>query len=243
MAFILNIDTATPVCSVALAEDDRILSLRESSEEKSHAENLMLFIEDILREQHLSVRELDAIAIGKGPGSYTGLRIGVATAKGLSYGAKIPLLAVSTLETMVHFALQKIKREGCKAVPLDENTLLCPMIDARRMEVYMAVFDHKGNRKQQDAAVVIDTQTFSLIPPSQRLAYFGSGAAKCRGLMQSKNLVFIDGIVPSAAAMASKSLHLYRNHQHENVAYFEPYYLKDFITTTARKNILVRPTK
>ena len=109
MAFILNIDTATPVCSVALAEDDRIISLRESSTEKSHAENLILFIEEILKEQQIAARELSAVAIGKGPGSYTGLRIGVATVKGLCYGANIPLLAVSTLETMVQFALQKIK--------------------------------------------------------------------------------------------------------------------------------------
>jgi len=129
MAFILNIETATPVCSVALAEDDRIITLRESSEEKSHAENLVVFIEDILKAQHLSVHELNAIAIGKGPGSYTGLRIGVATAKGLAYGAKIPLLAVSTLETLVQCALQTIKNDNL-AVSLDENTLLCPMIDA-----------------------------------------------------------------------------------------------------------------
>src|SRR4030042_5611224 len=111
MALILNIETATPVCSVALAENGRIIVLRESSEEKSHAGNLAGFIEEILKEQHMSVRELSAIAVGKGPGSYTGLRIGVATAKGLSYGAKIPLIAASTLETMVAFVLRRINAE------------------------------------------------------------------------------------------------------------------------------------
>ena len=111
MAFILNIETSTPVCSVALAENDKILALRESSEEKSHAGNLAVFIEEILNEKKISVKDLDAIAIGKGPGSYTGLRIGVATAKGLAYGAKIPLIAVSTLETMVRFALQRIEKD------------------------------------------------------------------------------------------------------------------------------------
>ncbi|MBP1670337.1 MAG: tsaB [Bacteroidetes bacterium] len=242
MAFILNIETATPVCSVALAEDDRIIAIQESSEEKSHAEKLMVFIEEMLTEQHLSVRELNAIAIGKGPGSYTGLRIGVATAKGLSYGAKIPLLAVSTLETMVQCALQKIKKEH-PAVLLDENTILCPMIDARRMEVYMALFDHEGNRKQQDKAVVIDVHTFSMISPAQNLVYFGSGAAKCRELISWKNSRFMDGIYPSAGAMVSKSFRLYRDNIYENTAYFEPYYLKDFIATTARKNILIRSTK
>jgi tRNA threonylcarbamoyladenosine biosynthesis protein TsaB len=242
MALILNIETATPVCSVALAEDDRIITLRESSEEKSHAENLVVFIEEILKEQHLSVHKLNAIAIGKGPGSYTGLRIGVATAKGLAYGAKIPLLAVSTLETLVQCALQTIKKDNL-AVSLDENTLLCPMIDARRMEVYMALFDHAGNRKQNDAAVIVDTHTFSMIPSTQNLVYFGSGAAKCRELIQFKNASFIDDIYPSANAMASKAFQLYRDNIHENIAYFEPYYLKDFIATTARKNILFRPTK
>ncbi len=242
MAFILNIETATPVCSVALAEDDRIIALLESSEEKSHAEKLVVFIEEMLSEQHLSVRELNAIAIGKGPGSYTGLRIGVATAKGLSYGAKIPLLAVSTLETMVQSALQKIKKED-PAVMLDENAILCPMIDARRMEVYMALFDHKGNRKQKDTAVVIDAHTFSMISPDQNLVYFGSGAAKCRELISRKNSHFIDGIFPSAGAMVSRSLQLYRDNIHENMAYFEPYYLKDFIATTPRKNLLIRSTK
>lgn len=242
MAFILNIDTATPVCSVALAEDDRIISLRESSTEKSHAENLILFIEEILKEQQIAARELSAVAIGKGPGSYTGLRIGVATVKGLCYGANIPLLAVSTIETMVQFALQKIKKENGRIL-LDEKTLLCPMIDARRMEVFMALFDHEGKRLQQDEAKVIGPQTFSMIPAAQRLVYFGSGAAKCRELLLAKSFSFVDGIIPSAVAMASKSFQLYRDNSHEDTAYFEPFYLKDFITTTARKNILSRPTK
>lgn len=242
MALILNIETATPVCSVALAEDDHVLCLRESSAEKSHAENLIVFIEEILNEKKLAISDLDAVAVGKGPGSYTGLRIGVSTAKGLAYGAKIPLLAVSTLETMGKHALITLDKDN-PPVHLDENILLCPMIDARRMEVYMAMFDHKGNRIQQDAAVVIDSDSFSMVSSSQTLIYFGSGAAKCREYIEAENMRFLDGIYPSSIAMTLRSFQLFRDKIFEDIAYFEPYYLKDFITTTARKNLLHRPTK
>ncbi|MBN2273756.1 MAG: tRNA (adenosine(37)-N6)-threonylcarbamoyltransferase complex dimerization subunit type 1 TsaB [Bacteroidales bacterium] len=242
MALILNIETATPVCSVSLAENDHVISLRESSAEKSHAENLIVFIDEILNEQQLTVSGLDAIAVGKGPGSYTGLRIGVSTAKGLAYGAKIPLLAVSTLETMVEHALMTIDRDNLP-LPLDENTLLCPMIDARRMEVYMALFDHKGNRIQQDAAMIVDPDAFAMVSQSQTLVSFGSGAAKCQKLIKAENKRFLDGIYPSALAMSSRSYQLFRNNSFEDIAYFEPYYLKDFMTTTPRKNLLQHPTK
>lgn len=242
MAIILNIETSTPVCSVALAENNTILATRESSVEKSHAGNLAVFIEEILNEKKISVKDLDAIAIGKGPGSYTGLRIGVATAKGLAYGAKKPLIAVSTLETMVRFALYRIEKDNLP-VTCNENTILCPMVDARRMEVYMALFDATGKRIEIDKAVVIHSDTFASVPASQSIVFFGSGALKCRDLLARKNTSWIDGIYPSAAAMAVKSYQLFQKGRYEDIAYFEPYYLKDFVTTTSRKNPLLQSLK
>jgi tRNA threonylcarbamoyladenosine biosynthesis protein TsaB len=242
MALILNIETSTPVCSVALAENDNILALRESSEEKSHAGNLAVFIAEILNEKKISVKDLDAVAIGKGPGSYTGLRIGVATAKGLAYGTKMPLVAVSTLETLVRFALQRIENDKLPFA-FNANTILCPMVDARRMEVYMAQFNSSGNRLENETAVVIGSDTFSSILASRSIVFFGSGASKCRDVITMKNAYWIDGMYPSATAMAVLSYRLFQEGCYEDIAYFEPYYLKDFIATTSRKNQLHRTTK
>jgi tRNA threonylcarbamoyladenosine biosynthesis protein TsaB len=242
MALILNIETSTPVCSIALAENDNILALRESTEEKSHAGNLAVFIEEILNEKKISVQDLDAIAIGKGPGSYTGLRIGVATAKGLAYGAKIPLVAVSTLETLVRFGLQRMEKDKLP-VPCNENTVFCPMVDARRMEVYMALFDFSGQRIQNDVALVVGPDTFLSVPSSRSMIFLGSGASKCRDLVTLKNAFWLDGMYPSATSMAVNSYRLFQEGRYEDIAYFEPHYLKDFITTTSRKNPLLRPAK
>jgi tRNA threonylcarbamoyladenosine biosynthesis protein TsaB len=242
MALILNIETSTQICSVALAENDNILVLKESSEDKSHAGNLAVFIEEIRNETKISMQELDAVAIGKGPGSYTGLRIGVATAKGLAYGANIPLIAVSTLETMACFALQQMKTDKLQ-MHWDEKTILCPMIDARRMEVFMALFDSYGTRMEKDIAVVIRSDTLSSLPDSSSVIFFGSGASKCRNIITRKNTYWIDGIYPSAVTMATKSFQLFQESQFEDIAYFEPHYLKDFIATKSRKNQLIRLAK
>lgn len=242
MAIILNIETSTPVCSVALAENETILALRESSEEKSHAGNLAVFIAEILSEKKISSTDLDAVAIGKGPGSYTGLRIGVATAKGLAYGAKIPLIAVSTLETMVRFFLQRTENEKLP-FPFDVNTVLCPMLDARRMEVYMAQFNSSGQRLENETAAVIRSDTFSSVPESRPIVFFGSGASKCRNLITRKNAYWIEGIYPSTIAMAVQSYRLFQEGCYEDIAYFEPHYLKDFITTVSRKNQFPRSAK
>lgn len=242
MALILNIETATRLCSVALATDNNILSMRESFEDKSHAANLPLFIREVLDEQKLSVKDLDAVSTGSGPGSYTGLRIGVSTAKGLAYGAKIPLIAVSTLETMFHAALNILKKE--KPEILEDNTaIFCPMIDARRMEVYMAMFDVSGNRLENDQALVIENNSFAELLNSQRIIFFGSGSVKCREILSHRNAYFIDNVYPSAVVMANLSLRFYLEERFEDVAYFEPFYLKDFITTTRKKNLLDMPTK
>jgi tRNA threonylcarbamoyladenosine biosynthesis protein TsaB len=240
MALILNIETSTPVCSVSLAENNNILALRESSEEKSHAGNLPVFIEEVLTEQQKSLRDLDAVAVGKGPGSYTGLRIGVAIAKGITYGANIPLIAISSFETMVAYALQKMAKNQNIPNP-GRDAFLCPMIDARRMEVYMAFFDCTGNRVQADSAVIIDSNTFAAVSREHPVILFGTGAMKCRGIVNHENVHWIEGIYPSAGAMALKSYAKFSEQLFEDIAYFEPYYLKDFVTTKSRKNILQRP--
>jgi len=166
----------------------------------------------------------------------------VATAKGLAYGAKKPLIAVSTLETMVRFALQRIDKDKLP-VPCNENTVLCPMVDARRMEVYMALFDSSAKRIENDSAVIIRSDTFSWLPELRSIVFFGSGASKCRDLVNRKNAYWIDGIYPSAAAMAARSYQLYQEDRFEDIAYFEPHYLKEFLTTTARKNPILRSIK
>ncbi len=243
MALILNIETATRLCSVALAKDTNIISMNESFEDKSHAANLSVFIRKVLDEQNLSVKDLDAIATGSGPGSYTGLRIGVSTAKGLAYGAKIPLISVSTLETMFYVAL-KILRKDNPDMLQDETAIFCPMIDARRMEVYMAMFDASGNRLENDRAMVINHTSFTELLNNHIIVFFGSGASKCREVLSHKNAYFMDNVYPSASVMAQLSLKYFHDKRFEDIAYFEPFYLKDFIATTKRKNILNNtPTK
>jgi tRNA threonylcarbamoyladenosine biosynthesis protein TsaB len=242
MALILNIETATPVCSVSLADKGTLLSLRESSEEKSHARNLTLFLEDIFKEQGIAVKDLDAIAVGRGPGSYTGLRIGVAAAKGIAYGAKIPFIAISTLETIMNHALYSISNSRPE-IPLDDKIIFCPMIDARRMEVYWTMFDASGNRLQPDSALIIKADTFASFPLENNLIFLGSGARKCKETVTRDNTWHLEDIFPSARAMCEKSYYLFQQKAFENIAYFEPFYLKDFVTTASRKKPWLLPTK
>lgn len=237
MAAILNIETATPLCSVALAVDGRLTVQRETQEEKSHAARLTVFVEEILKEQGLQIRDLDAIAIGKGPGSYTGLRIGVSTAKGLCYGAGIPLIAVGTLRTMFNYALEVCRK---KTVALDENILLCPMIDARRMEVFSCLYLISGEEKEPISAKIIDAGTYQSLLQTSAIYFFGSGMDKCREVLSHPNAHFLDGIYPHAAAMASLSEEKYGKKQFENLAYFEPFYLKEFVATVPKKGLPVQ---
>jgi tRNA threonylcarbamoyladenosine biosynthesis protein TsaB len=237
MAAILNIETATPLCSVALAIDGRLIAWRETQEEKSHAARLTVYIEEILKEHGLQIRDLHAIAIGKGPGSYTGLRIGVSTAKGLCYGAGIPLIAVSTLRIMAHSA-KEICRE--RSIPLEENILLCPMIDARRMEVFSCLYNSSGEEKEPISAKIIDTLTFTRYLQTSKVYFFGSGMDKCRGVLSHPNACFLDGIYPHAAALADLAEAKYKENKFENLAYFEPFYLKEFVATVPKKGLPVQ---
>lgn len=230
---ILCLETATNLCSVALCESDGVISLRESNDSKSHASLLTVYIGEVLKEYSLNVSDLQAIAVSKGPGSYTGLRIGVSAAKGLAYGGSIPLLGIETTYSMFWGI-----RKNELFTDIEDNSLFCPMLDARRMEVYYAVYDYYGNKVKDVSAKIIDENSFSDIPESKKLVIFGDGAAKCRDVISRKNMIFADDFRISAAHMLKPAFQAFNESRFEDVAYFEPFYLKDFITSVPRKNIL-----
>ena len=231
MGLILNIETATNICSVVLAKDSKVVAIRESGEDKSHASKLTLFIEEILKEQKLEISQLDAIAVSKGPGSYTGLRIGVSAAKGLCYGGDVKMISVNTLLSMATVAGIKLKNSS------SETHLLCPMIDARRMEVYTAFYDQQLNEIVPTKAEIIEKGSFGSLLEQQAIYFFGNGAEKCMDLIAHPNSRFVKDIEASALGMVAHSEHALLNNSFENVAYFEPYYLKDFIATTPKKKL------
>lgn len=219
MAVILNLETATTNCSVSIAENGTILALKENNTPSySHAEQLHVFIKNALDMASLSFSDLDAIAISKGPGSYTGLRIGVSAAKGLCFALDIPLISIATLESMAHQVIQKT------------SDFIIPVLDARRMEVYSAVFDSDMSQIRETKAEIITENSFSGYAESGKTLVMGPGAHKCRDVLKNPSFDFKDGIVPSAKGMGKLSSLKYQNSDFEDVAYFEPYYLKDFIT-------------
>lgn len=233
MPIILNIETATTVCSVALAKDGDLISYKEQNEGYTHAENLTLFIEEVLNKSGHTFKDIDAIAVSKGPGSYTGLRIGVSTAKGLCFALDKPLISINTLKSL---SLPLSKGEGNVLKKNNsEKFLLCPMLDARRMEVYSAIYDFQLNTIKETSAEIIDEQfvekTLSTLGrEGEGLLFFGDGAAKCKDVLsKNENVVFIDNAFPSAKNMISLSEQAFANKQFEDVAYFEPFYLKDFV--------------
>lgn len=229
MALILNIESSTSVCSVCLAKDGKKIVGRETHEKNAHSKILTVFIEEIFKKTSLKVKEIDAVAVSKGPGSYTGLRIGVSAAKGIAYGANIPLISVSTLLNMAYGAKQFLNT--------DEDIFLSPMIDARRMEVYTQLFDKNLNTINEITAEIIDNVFLHDISKKNKVYYFGDGAAKCKDIIRSENAVFVDKLNPSADYMIPFSEEAFQKKKFENVAYFEPFYLKDFIATIPKKNI------
>lgn len=229
---VICLETATNLCSVALCDRGGVVSLKESIESKSHASMLTIFIDEVLRENRIRARDLDAVAVGKGPGSYTGLRIGVSVAKGIAYAASLPLIAIETTISMFYGITEMLDKgeEG-------GDLLYCPMIDARRMEVYNAVYDQDGKTVKEISADIIEEDSFSDIPENRRIIFFGDGAAKCKGVIKRKNIYFEDDFRISAAYMHKPVYEAINVNNFEDVAYFEPFYLKDFITSTPRKNI------
>jgi tRNA threonylcarbamoyladenosine biosynthesis protein TsaB len=223
VSLLLNIETSTTVCSVSLGQDGRLLALKELNGDYTHAENLTLFIEEVMKQAGKKLTELDAVAVSKGPGSYTGLRIGVSTAKGLCYSLDKPLIAVDTLK---HLCLSEHLTSHISHL----TSLSCPMLDARRMEVYCAIYDASLNCVRETAAEIIDEHSFSDLLKDNKLIFFGDGAAKCKEVLsKNPNAIFIDDIFPSAKDMILLSEKAFNEKAFENVAYFEPFYLKDFV--------------
>ena len=234
---ILHIETATKYCSVALSDGETLISLRESDEERSHARSLTRFIRECFRESGKKMSDLDAINVSKGPGSYTGLRIGVSTTKGIAYARNIPVIATGTLQVMVSAAVDNQEFIN-QSVSSDQDILFCPMIDARRMEVFTGLFNPDGTIYRDISAEIIEEDSFSGILDSKRIYFFGDGSDKCRGILKHENAIFLPDVHPSARYMIGLALEAFRNSRFEDVAYFEPYYLKEFIATIPRKKVL-----
>jgi len=225
LALILNIETATKNCSVSLSNKAKIIALRELNDGNySHSENLHVFIDEVLRSANKTFKEIDAIAVSKGPGSFTGLRIGVSAAKGLCFSLDLPLISIPTLASLA------------RSINVKGGDLIIPLLDARRMEVYSAVFDHNYDQIRKTKAEIIDHNSFEEYLNNGKVYFLGDGAHKIKEIINHKSAVFLDGYFPSAREMAQLSYDKYKKNDTEDVAYFEPFYLKDFLITKSKKN-------
>ena len=230
MALLLLLETSATNCSAALCLDGTLLYSEVDTAGSSHSVKLGIFVDEALNIVEAKKMKLDAVAVSSGPGSYTGLRIGVSMAKGICYALQIPLIAVPTLELLAD-----------EQARLTEKTLpfcIRPLVDARRMEVYTALFDAFGNTLKPAEAVVVTSETFADELAEQRIWFVGDGAEKCKSSIQSVNAHFNTKTVPLASAMVSIAEKRFQAAQFEDVAYFEPYYLKDFVTTTSKKPLI-----
>ena len=224
MAIILNIETATKNCSVSLANNGAILALIELNEDNfSHAEKLHTFILEALKEGDKEMKDMDAVAVSSGPGSYTGLRIGVSAAKGLCFSLDIPLISIPTLTSLAN------------AINVEKGDMIIPLLDARRMEVYDAVFDFEKKSIRKTRAQIIDENSFSEYFEKGKVYFLGDGSLKCKGVIHHDNAIFLEGYFPSAKEMADLSYQKFLNNDFEDVAYFEPFYLKDFVAIKPKK--------
>lgn len=221
--YILCLETSTTMCSVCLADGDRVLAIRETNDGYSHAENLHVFVAEVLKEAHVDWRQVDAVAVSKGPGSYTGLRIGVSAAKGFCYSLQIPLIAVDTLQAMAYGVAKT-----------SEAMLLCPMLDARRMEVYCALYDKDLNAVQPVQALVLDESSIRVFDQGKSICFFGDGMPKAKELLQKlPGAVFLNNVVPSSRNLAALAGIKWQQKAFENTALFEPFYLKEFFSRKA----------
>lgn len=224
---ILSIETSTDVCSVAIHKDGELIASSFSKEAFSHAERLAPMIDTILKDNKLDKRELLAVAVSAGPGSYTGLRIGTATAKGLCYALDIPLISINTLDSMLEGLDSKYR-----------STLLCPMIDARRMEVYCLIGKEGGEIIAKTHAKIIDEDSFIEILNQEKIVFYGNGAKKCKGTINHENAEFIDDIIPSAINIGELATTKYNQGDFADLIYFEPDYLKPFHVIKAKNPLL-----
>ena len=234
MSLILCIETGTDICSVGIARDGELVSLRESAEGRDHAKHVGVFVDELLRETGIAPDELDAVAVGMGPGSYTGLRIGVSFAKGLCYGLQIPLVAIGSLDALAEVAIED-NEAGILDVEAWDEALLCPMVDARRMEVYTRLYNAKGEPQSDVKAEIIDANSFADVRKERLLIIFGNGAAKCREVLSDATYI---NVAPSARGLARLAEQRLQAGQTEDIAYFEPFYLKDFVVIPSKKKLL-----
>jgi len=226
MSLILNIESSSKICSVSLSEKGNLLYLKESDDkEYSHSRLLTLYIEDVFSKTGFKTSDLQAVAVSKGPGSYTGLRIGVSTAKGIAYSLGIPLISVGTLESMALRVSENYK---------EKDSLYCPMLDARRMEVYCALYDNRNQIIKEISADIITRNSFSEYLEKNKIIFFGDGASKCKEIIKHNNAFFLENINPSSKDMITYSYKSFINKEFEDIAYFEPFYLKDFIATVPK---------
>jgi len=228
MERIILIETSTALCSAAISEDGKITAYRESSAPKAHASLTAVFIQEMLEEKGLGISDCDAVCVSMGPGSYTGLRVGVSTAKGLCFGSGKPLIAVGTLDTLVAQAASEAEGTSYRHI--------IPMIDARRMEVYSAVFSPDGRQITETAPVIIDENSFAQYLDEGDVLFIGDGAGKCADVITHPNAHFIQ-CNPKASSMAQPASAAYKEKRFKDVAYFEPFYLKEFVATVSRKKL------
>ncbi|WMJ71561.1 tRNA (adenosine(37)-N6)-threonylcarbamoyltransferase complex dimerization subunit type 1 TsaB [Cytophagaceae bacterium ABcell3] len=227
MALILSLETSVKVCSVSIYSDNELLGVSEVFIEKSHSRVITLLVQDLLKGVNITLNEIDAVSVSHGPGSYTGLRIGVSTAKGLCYALDKPLISVNTLQGMA----------ASVADSLYEDILICPMLDARRMEVYCAVYDGRLKEIQKTSAVVVDETSFRSLLENNKVLFCGNGAGKCKKLLgHAPNAYFLDNVYPSAKYTGRLANVKYMKGEFEDLAYFEPYYLKEFFLTGKKSN-------
>ncbi|MCR5455078.1 MAG: tRNA (adenosine(37)-N6)-threonylcarbamoyltransferase complex dimerization subunit type 1 TsaB [Bacteroidales bacterium] len=228
MNYFINIETSTDTCSVSLSREGEVIDHREN-QSRNHASTLGVFIQELLEANHMKVSDLSGVAVSKGPGSYTGLRIGTSTAKGMAYQAGIKFLAIDTLQAM---ALQATKQSN---VP---DAIICATIDAGRNEVYSELFDMKNNTVRQCIAEIITSDSYAETLANRPMIFVGNGAAKISQIINKPNAIFMPEIQPSAVYMAELTAKAFSNNEFADVAYFEPFYLKDFVATVSKKNVL-----
>ena len=244
MKKIILIETSTSLCSVALAEDGAVTAYRESSAPKAHASLTAVFIQEVLEERGLKLADCDAVCVSKGPGSYTGLRVGVSTAKGLCFGSGKPLLAVGTLDTLVAQSTEveipgqagNDDKDGNDNKDGNGWKYIIPMIDARRMEVYSAVFTPDGRQISETTPVIVDENSFADYMSEGKVLFIGDGAGKCADVIKHPNAIFCQ-CNPKASAMLKPAMDAYEKKQFEDTAYFEPFYLKEFVATVSKKKL------
>jgi tRNA threonylcarbamoyladenosine biosynthesis protein TsaB len=230
MALILHVETSAKNCSVALSRDGQLLFNEVDTAGSSHSVKLGVFVDEALKVAERVGQKLDAVAVSSGPGSYTGLRIGVSLAKGVCYALDIPLIAVPTLDLLAD--------EVRRTKQLPANALICPLVDARRMEVYTALYSSDCTMLHPVSAVIVDETTFANDLENHPIWFVGDGAEKCTAIIRSDNAIFDGQIVPLASSMLPLAEKKYQEQQFEDVAYFEPFYLKDFVATVSKKSLI-----